>query len=518
MKKSIIVYVLIIITLILTGCNKYLGRTDSVDSDTEANDSTPVSLEDKGPSQGGILNLFMYKPDTLNPIYTKNKTVKHLSLFVFDPLICESKDEELKNCLVENHTASENGLTYDFELKDNIYFHDRQGLKAEDAVFTIEEIIKAGDKSPYSNNVSNIESVTAVDRLRFRIILKEPDQDFLRKLNFPVLPEHVFKDWPIEGHNDKLKLVGTGPFTYDSFNENEILLLRNDSYWNVNRPEGIQHPIWLDGIRFKIYLNESDMMIAFQKKEIDIAYFEVGNLSAYSQRSDIFYNEFESNVIEFLVLSPQGKNQGALNSPISREDFRKAIIEYLCWYSEESPLESERVSLNAIFSMDVGQKKTDRSGTIAALESAGFKYQKDKNVLAYTRNGIEHQVVLSLLHNGIDENRVLFSDWITRALMEIGIKAIPENASYEMLQQAAANGKFDMMLLGCRFPMSNARSELAELIKDSLNISGQNYVLLPLYRKNGVVLYNNNVRGPREPIWNNVYNGWQDWYLVQSQS
>ena len=70
----------------------------------------------------------------------------------------------------------------------------------------------------------------------------------------------------------------------------------------------------------KIYLNESDMMIAFQKKEIDIAYFEVGNLSAYSQRSDIFYNEFESNVIEFLVL-PQGKNQGALNSPISRGRF-----------------------------------------------------------------------------------------------------------------------------------------------------------------------------------------------------
>lgn len=519
MKKSIIILIPILLVLLLTACHKLLGSTNELESATDANkDNMLVSHEDRGPSQGGTLNLFMYKPDTLNPLTTKNKTVRHLSFFVFDSLFYESSNEVLENCLVNNFSVSQDGLIYDFELKDNILFHDQQSLTTEDVVFTIEEITKSGNKSLYMNSVTNIETVKAVDRLRFRIILKKPDANFIKKLIFPIVPQHIFKDWPIEGHNEKLNLIGTGPFTYNSYDENEISLLRNDFYWNVNSSDGIQHPIWLDGIRFKIYTNESDMMIAFQKKEIDIAYFEVGNLKAYSKRSDIFYNEFESNMLEFLVLSAQGKKQGTYDSPVSREDFRKAVIEYLCWYSNEYPLESDRVSLNSIFSLDVGQKETDRSSTISALEDAGFTYKKEKNILSINRNGIEHQVTISLLHNGIDENRFLFSDWITKAMMEIGVKVITENASYEMLQQAVSAGKFDMMLLGCRYPMSIAKSEIPELIKESLNISGQEFVLLPLYRQNGVVLYNNRVRGPREPLWHNIYNGWQEWYLVQAQS
>ena len=76
------------------------------------------------------------------------------------------------------------------------------------------------------------------------------------------------------------------------------------------------------------------------------------------------------------------------------------------------------------------------------------------------------------------------------------------------------SGKFDMMLLGCRIPLYSNKNETVQFAKKSLNISHANEVIFPLYRKFGAVIYHNYIRGERNPVWKNIYNGWQQWYLV----
>ena len=279
--------VILIISFVISGCSQQLQNPQH-EPITEIDDgAVKVIYEDVGPSQGGILKLFMVSPETFNPLTTQDPYVRQLSTFVFDSLFYEDQYGLIKKGLADSYKFSQDGLILDIELRDNIIFHDSTPLSSDDVAFTLETIKNAGEKSLYYDNVSNIEDIKTLTRLSFRLILNKADSDFIERLTFPIIPKHVFEDWPIEGHKDSMRLVGTGPFKYDSYSSDAISFLRNDSWWFLEAEDGISHPIWLDGITFKLYSDKSQMMQAFQRQQIDIAWLEEGDLDSYSKRSDI---------------------------------------------------------------------------------------------------------------------------------------------------------------------------------------------------------------------------------------
>ncbi|NLX64320.1 MAG: ABC transporter substrate-binding protein [Clostridiaceae bacterium] len=500
--------VLLIMAIIISGCGQQ-PQSPQQEPITGINDgAVKVIYEDVGPSQGGILKLFMVTPRTLNPLTTQDIYVRQLSSFVFDSLFYEDESGLIKKGLTESFKLSQDGLILDIELRDNILFHDGKTLSSDDVAFTLETIKNAGKKSLYYEHVSNIQSIKTLTRLSFRLILNKTDPKITEKLTFPIVPEHVFKDWPIEGHKASLKLIGTGPFKYESYSVNEITLLRNDSWWFLEAEDGLSHPIWLDGITFKIYQDESQMMQAFQRQQIDIAWLEEGDLDSYSKRSDIFFNKYVSNNLEFLVLSPVGTS----SSPIRQEEFRSILIEYLKEYEKENPINRgesamERQNVHS-------EEKLNKNAIINKLINLGFLYNYDKGYLYTYKNNEKVPVQLSLIYNGLNADREYTSEWLAEALAEIGIKVDTESADIEKQQSLVRSGEFDMMLLGCRIPLYATIDEVSEATKKSLNLSNTNSVILPLYRKYGAVLYNNYIRGERNPNWKNIYNGWQNWYLV----
>ncbi len=512
-----ILLILLSMVLILSGCtqqqvNEPAKITTSLDKGV-----VRVIREDEGPAQGGILNLFMVKPDTLNPLTSQNATVRQLSAFVFDSLFLEEEDGTLINSLADDYAFSQDGLILDITLRDDILFHDEQPLTADDVAFSLETIRTANKRSLYGNHVSNIETVKVINRLSLRLILRTPDTTLPDKLTFPIIPRHVFQDWPIEGHDSTMKLIGTGAFKFDSYEGEVLSLLRNDSWWYLKVPDGLSHPIWLDGITFKVFSNVSEMMQAFQKQDIDIAYLDESGLESYEKRADIFLNRYESNALEFLAFSPVGRE----GSPIKQEAFRASMIQYLSQYALLNPLPigKSAIPLSGETSHEnqaASGNRINRESTLEALAAIGFTYEEDDNRLIFVKNGSKIHVSLSLKYNGQNPDRQTVSEWITSALFEIGINVTPESTSYSDEQALIKNGKFDMMLLGCRMPLFTDMAGSLELVKRTLGMDEHNGVLLPLYRKYGAVLYHNSIRGPRSPSWKNLYNGWMDWYLVKS--
>lgn len=504
-----LVVILLILLLTLSACSQELAPVTQEPETGLDHGSVRIIQEDGGPSPGGVLNLFMTNPDTLNPLTTKNPTVRHLSSFVFDALFIEASEGDLKNGLVDSYTFSDDALIVDIVLKDNILFHDGGTLTADDVAFTIQSIKEAGARSFYYDYVSSIDSVKTVTRLGLRMVLKEADSEILNKLTFPIVPRHVFKDWPIEGHSDSMKLIGTGPFKFKAYEEGEIALLRNDSWWYLEDPQGLSHPIWLDGISFMVYPDESYRMEAFQKQVIDIAYMEEGHMEGYAQRTDLYFKQYESNILEFLAISPVGTE----NSPVSQGAFRSILLNYLMGYESLIPVKAGKLVLPEGMS-EMGNSRGD---TLKSLLEAGFSYDQEKNVLTYQKNGIKIPVKLSLKYNGLNGERKSVSQWVTNALFEIGIQVNADNTTPSEQQALVLNGRYDLMLLGCRIPYYTDIQGALKLASETLKMSGQPSTLLPLYRLYGAVLYQNNLRGPREPVWKNIYNGWTEWYLVQKQ-
>ncbi|MGI6622150.1 MAG: ABC transporter substrate-binding protein [Acetivibrionales bacterium] len=513
MNKKIGLFILIlVISIVVSGCIRQVNTPVEEPMTGFDHGTVKIIREDVGPSKGGFLNLFMVFPDTLNPLTSRSIYVSQLAKFVFDSLFIENEDEIPEKSLVDRYNISQDGLILDLDLKDNILYHDGEMLTADDVAFTLETIKKAGKKSFYLNQVSNISNVNVLSRLSLRIVLKKPDNNIIKKLTFPIIPRHVFKDWPVEGHSEKMKLIGTGPFMFESYNEDFIKLVRNDSWWALNDSESLIDTIWIDGIIFKLYSADEEMMQAFQRQQIDIAWLEEGELESYSKRADIYINKYESSIMEFMVLSPVGNT----NSPFSMESFRSVIIQYLRWYEQFNPLSTGKTVLGRLSDNNQLDMK-DKNGAIDSLINEGFNYDDEKNYFYTYKNGVRQPVTISITYNIVNTDRQSMSQWISDALANIGIKVEQEARTYDEQQSLIKSGKFDMMLLGCSLPAYTDDAETMELLKDSLNVSGNNDVILPLYRKYGAVLYHNHIRGARKPVWKNIYNGWHEWYLVHSQ-
>lgn len=500
--------IVIMLTVFIAGCGQQLTKVQPEPITGIDEGAVKVIYEDEGPSQGGILNLFMVSPKTLNPLTTQDPYVRQLSSFVFDSLFYEDEEGVTKASLVDSYSFSQDGLALDVILRDNILFHDGKALSSDDVAFSMETIKKASTKSLYYNHVSNIYSITPLTRRSFRLILDKADTEFAEKLTFPVIPKHIFQEWPIEGHKESMQLIGTGPFKYNSYNEESITLVRNDAWWYLESDDGLSHPVWLDGITFKLYSDRSQMMQAFQRQQIDIAWLEEGDLESYSKRADIFFNKYVSNILELLVLSPEGET----GSPISQENFRTAIIEYLSRYERQNPINKGESAID--FEESDSESNVNQNTTINALIDSGFFYDYDKGYLYSYKNNIKTPVQLSLIYNGLNTDRDYTSEWIANALTGIGIRVDVKTADVGKQKELIKSGKFDMMLLGCRIPLYSNKNETVQFAKKSLNISHANEVIFPLYRKFGAVIYHNYIRGERNPVWKNIYNGWQQWYLV----
>lgn len=505
-KLRIILFTIMIIIL-LNGCSEQAAMNEQPETALD-NGSVKIINEDIGPSQGGILNLFMIQPDTLNPLTTKNITVQHLSEFIFDSLFYEDEKGNIKGGLIKNYTLSDDGLILDIVLKDNILFHDGKALTADDIAFTIQAIKDAKDKSFYNAHVSIIDSVKSITKLDLRIVFNKADAEYKHKLSFPIVPAHVFKDWPIEGHSDSMKLIGTGPFKFNSFEENLITLTPNASWWRLNDLYGISHPIWPEGITFNVYSEESKMMEAFQKQEIDIAFMEQNNMDSYSQRSDLFYAKYESDKVEFLMFSSVGRN----DSPMKQEEFRNVLINYLIGYHSLDPIGKGRSEISNYLEYE----NKDWEDTLNSLSNLGFNYDDSKNVLSYNKNGTKIPLILTVSFNALNGERQDVNQWIKAAMLEIGVQINQEETTITEQQALVKSGKYDIAILGCRIPEYTDLTGAMELVKESFGLRNQNSVILPLYRGYSSVLYNNCVRGPKNPTWKNIYNGWPEWYLVKS--
>ena len=151
--------IVIMLTVFIAGCGQQLTKVQPEPITGIDEGAVKVIYEDEGPSQGGILNLFMVSPKTLNPLTTQDPYVRQLSSFVFDSLFYEDEEGVTKASLVDSYSFSQDGLALDVILRDNILFHDGKALSSDDVAFSMETIKKASTKSLYYNHVSNIYSI-----------------------------------------------------------------------------------------------------------------------------------------------------------------------------------------------------------------------------------------------------------------------------------------------------------------------------------------------------------------------
>jgi peptide/nickel transport system substrate-binding protein len=188
-----------------------------------------------------------------------------------DAMVKPMPGQALAPSLAETVAASEDGLTYDFTLRNGATFHNGEPVTAEDVKFTFERY-RGAAHDLMSARVAAVETPDA-RHVRFR--LKQPWPDFLTfyatasGAGWIVPKAYVEKVGP-DGF--KKAPVGAGPYKFVSFNPGlELVLEAHEKYWR--KPPAVKRLV------FKVIQEETTRLAALKRGEADIAYSIRGELA-----------------------------------------------------------------------------------------------------------------------------------------------------------------------------------------------------------------------------------------------
>lgn len=147
---------------------------------------------------------------------------------IFEGLTRFGPDGSVQPALASDWTVSEDGLTYTFNLRDGVTFHDGTTMDAEDVVFTLDRARAEDSTNAQKALFAGIESVTATSATSVDIKLTAPNGNLPFNLAWGdaviVAPESI--------ENAATAPVGTGPFTFVEWAKGDhVSIARNDAYW-----------------------------------------------------------------------------------------------------------------------------------------------------------------------------------------------------------------------------------------------------------------------------------------------
>jgi peptide/nickel transport system substrate-binding protein len=185
--------------------------------------------------------------------------------------------QPLAPSLAESWSAAEDGLSYDFVLRQGVKFHNGDTVTAEDVKFSFERY-RGANGTMMKARVAAIETP---DPLHVRFKLKEPWPDFLTFYGSAtgaawVVPKQYLEKVGDEGF--KKAPIGAGPYKFAAFKPGlELAMEAFDGYWR--KTPSIKR-IVLGSIP-----DESTRLAALKTGEVDGIYWITGQLAEELQRT-----------------------------------------------------------------------------------------------------------------------------------------------------------------------------------------------------------------------------------------
>lgn len=230
----------------------------------KVNDHFMVSI----PKSGGELHEGLIGlPHMINPVLAITDVDRDITSLVYSGLM-KYDGENLTTDLAESFKVSEDGLTYTFILRPNIYFHDGNQLTTEDVSFTIQKTQDIELKSPRRSDWNNV-TVNILSPREIQFILKQPYSPFLTNTTLGIIPKHIWNNitndqFVFSKYN--IEPIGSGPYKLKSVTKDdtgipkEYNLIASNDYYNSKA--------YIDNIIFTFFPDTDKALLALEKGTI----------------------------------------------------------------------------------------------------------------------------------------------------------------------------------------------------------------------------------------------------------
>ncbi len=427
--------------------------------------------------QGGTIRMCL-EHEPIN--YKTSEIADYYSTTVFSQVMeglvgIDPKTLKVKNQIASSWKINDDGTSYSFTIRDDIYFHPNKIfsnskdriLKHEDIIASFEMMCTPSSKGKASVAYNHLlkdlivgaedyfekksKTITGITSENGKLIIKllHRDDNFLFKLSQIQLSIHSKK---IIEANLLKEMVGTGPFIYNAIDKYDdmpaFLLGKNEEYYETDE-QGNALP-YLDSIHFYIQNSQIAQLDLFEKKEIDfilslptskITKMVEGRLSDFNSSPpkliltknallQTHYYFFNMNEERF----KDPKVRQAFNYAINREkigrDILKNQFDELGFYGITPPI-------NKIF----------KGYNFDEIKKFGYEYnpEKAKKLLkeAGYPNGEGFGSVNLRYHIG-DVNSAVANEFAQQIYQVLGININMDGSDYDQFTTDAINGNGDL--------------------------------------------------------------------------
>jgi peptide/nickel transport system substrate-binding protein len=237
-----------------------LGDSAAPDADTDGGGAGEGGGDPGSGGDGGTLVAAIGgEPDQLDPHVTTSGFTFTVMENVYDTLVQPNADLEMEPALATEWETSQDLLTWTFQLREGVTFHDGAEFGADDVVASYERIAEEGQNAFRLDAVDDFE---ATGDLEVTMTLNRPAPNLLAQLG-------AFKGMAIVSADDldagadlNTDPNGTGPFAFESQSGDAITVTANDDYWAEDGP-------FLDGIEFRVVPDETVKLTNLETGEVD---------------------------------------------------------------------------------------------------------------------------------------------------------------------------------------------------------------------------------------------------------
>lgn len=291
---------LVLISSILFGCT----NSDSEMKETVGNGTTENTQDKKE----NIVLVLDNDIATLDPQMSASGVDLQVFINIYDSLVDIDSEGNFVGNLAESWEVSEDGLTYLFNIRENVKFHNGEILTASDVAFSF----NSAKSSPYlEGQFLAVRDVEVIDEYKIRVNLNYSYAPFLLSLYDQLLilnEKAVTESGDSYGENP----IGTGAYKFVSHSiGEEVVLERFDDYFKGSAS--------IKNVIYKIITDNNTALIALETGDVDFAYkIPMISVPAIIENDEI--NTFEIDTIRLLYVLMNTEKE-----PFNNLKLRKAL-------------------------------------------------------------------------------------------------------------------------------------------------------------------------------------------------
>lgn len=436
-------------------------------------------------------NIFRYNESkgiaTLDPAFAKSQVLIWPTNQIYNGLLQMDNALNIKPCIAKKWEILNSGKTYQFTLRDDVYFHNhrifenKQGRKvtAKDFEYSLNRIIEPKTASPgaWIFNTVIKDGIKAINDSTLQIQLKNSFPAFLGLLTMQycsVVPKEIIDFYGEDFRNNP---VGTGPFQFKIWKEGEkLVLVKNPNYFEK---DSLENPLpYLSAVSITFINDKQSEFLEFLKGSIDF----ISGLNPANKDELITKNG---------NLNPKYKDQIVMiNQPYLNTEYLGFLLDTSILKDKSSPVLNKKIrqAINYGFDRIKMMKYLRNSIGSPALygfvpkglpsyseKVTGFDYDPDKTRNLLTEAGFPNGDGLPPITLTTTSDYLDLCEYIQQQLSQFGIVIIIDVNTGATFRDMVANSKLEFFRGSWIADYPDAENYLALFYSKNFSPNGPNY-------------------------------------------